>query len=160
MAFSDLQTLDFNLEGGSEDLLNSFNLSSALSDQTSFDSNYHSGTDESFAVAANSFYNISTENISIVNQPRVICPRPEDDYNELGFLADLPAKVNIILKPSNVSNQGTKPDESPYQQEFKKFLNGEIPSITRKKEVYTSLHPKANIKLCFYQSGKRLHFNC
>ena len=128
MAFSDLQTLDFNLEGGSEDLLNSFNLSSALSDQTSFDSNYHSGTDESFAVAANSFYNISTENISIVNQPRVICPRPEDDYNELGFLADLPAKVNIILKPSNVSNQGTKPDESPYQQEFKKFLNGEIPS--------------------------------
>jgi hypothetical protein len=66
----------------------------------------------------------STENVAPENRNRrVVCPDPEADYAELGFLADLKPKYNIILRPSTFGVKRKAPD-SPYLIAFKKFLEG------------------------------------
>jgi hypothetical protein len=67
---------------------------------------------------------LSTQNVAPENRNRrVVCPDPEADYAELGFLADLKPKYNIILRPSTFGVKRKAPD-SPYLIAFKKFLEG------------------------------------
>ena len=66
----------------------------------------------------------STQNVVQENRNRrVVCLDPEADYAELGFLADLKPKYNIILWPSTFGVKRKAPD-SPYLIAFKKFLEG------------------------------------